>query len=657
MKPCPSRSVLLLATLIAAAFAAPAWAGDTPNVIAVTTTSDAMDAFDQQCSLREALANANTNTQYSPVVNECPAGSDTATDEIQLQSGTSYTLSLPGNDDVSGDLNVLDDPSLAAGQLDVHITITGGNDNAAITQQVAGQRVLHSDGADLAISGATLRGGATADVGGGIYNDGGSLTLTAVALTDNEAVSGGGLYSDGDATLDDVGISDNNADLIGGGVFHKTGTLYVTRSYIGSNSASSGAGIYASSGTTTLEDVSVNINTASNDGGGIMSTGTSALTLTNVEVEANTAQGSGGGINSTSSSEILLNDSDFIGNEAGSLGGAVRAAGSTLVIDGGLFASNVATNLGGALHAGYIEASGTHFDGNSTNGWGGAIYGSITCDFDDSIASGNAAHDGGAIVCQILRMTGSRLSNNTAARYGGGAYVSNHVEIHESALVANGAGDAGGGLWFTPGNSDGFMTRTLIEGNSAANDGGGVWLGADEHVLLVANSTFSGNAATGGEGGGLFVDGGATAFAYGTTFADNGPSESIAKYGELTLQNSIITSPGIDCVVALEDPEIISLGHNLSDDDTCIGLDAAGDQMETDPMLAPLANNGGGTRTHALLAGSPAIDAADTDACHGKLAQGVDQRGAPRPQPFGCDIGAHEQEVVLAEIFADGFED
>ena len=285
------------------------------------------------------------------------------------------------------------------------------------------------------------------------------------------------------------------------------------------------------------------------------------------------------------------------------------------------------------------------------------MYGTISCDLHNAVATGNSAHDGGALVCQILSMTGSRLIENTAVRYGGGAYVSNKVVIRESALVANSAGDNGGGLWFTPGNFIGSIQRTLFEGNTATNDGGGVWLGADENVLTMANSTFSGNTAVGGAGGGLFIDSGATAFAYNTTFADNGPSESIAKYGELTLQNSIITSPGIDCVVALEDPEIISLGHNLSDDDTCIGLDAAGDQMEVDAMLAPLANNGGNTRTHALLEGSPAIDAAFDDACFGKLTQGVDQRGAARPQPFGCDIGAHEQEVVLAEIFADGFED
>jgi hypothetical protein len=57
-----------------------------------------------------------------------------------------------------------------------------------------------------------------------------------------------------------------------------------------------------------------------------------------------------------------------------------------------------------------------------------------------------------------------------------------------------------------------------------------------------------------------------------------------------------------------------------------------------DPRIGPLANNGGPTRTHALLAGSPAIDAASAADC-----PATDQRGVSRPQGTGCDIGSYEK--------------
>ena len=74
-----------------------------------------------------------------------------------------------------------------------------------------------------------------------------------------------------------------------------------------------------------------------------------------------------------------------------------------------------------------------------------------------------------------------------------------------------------------------------------------------------------------------------------------------------------------------------------------------------DPLLAPLGDHGGSTRTHALLAGSPAIDA-------GKNTKGFpqDQRGAgfAREIPTGKpDIGAYEKQAVDDEIFYDGFDD
>ena len=88
---------------------------------------------------------------------------------------------------------------------------------------------------------------------------------------------------------------------------------------------------------------------------------------------------------------------------------------------------------------------------------------------------------------------------------------------------------------------------------------------------------------------------------------------------------------------------MVSLGHNIASDATC-GLTGSGDLNSTNPLLGPIANNGGPTPTHAPLLGSPAIDAvpiADcTDAYGTPIA--TDQRGVARPQGAACDIGSVE---------------
>lgn len=80
----------------------------------------------------------------------------------------------------------------------------------------------------------------------------------------------------------------------------------------------------------------------------------------------------------------------------------------------------------------------------------------------------------------------------------------------------------------------------------------------------------------------------------------------------------------------------------MSSDATCAAsLTGPGDLNNTNPLLGPLANNGGPTPTHALLAGSPAIDAAG-----GCPPPATDQRGVARPQGSACDIGSFESQGV-----------
>jgi hypothetical protein len=105
------------------------------------------------------------------------------------------------------------------------------------------------------------------------------------------------------------------------------------------------------------------------------------------------------------------------------------------------------------------------------------------------------------------------------------------------------------------------------------------------------------------------------------------------------LINSIVACVGTQTNVV---GNLVDGGHNLCSDASA-RFTSGSSRESTDPMLAPLANNGGLTPTMLLLPGSPAIDAGDSSVCPGR-----DQRGVSRPQSLGCDIGALELSPKLA---------
>jgi hypothetical protein len=239
-------------------------------------------------------------------------------------------------------------------------------------------------------------------------------------------------------------------------------------------------------------------------------------------------------------------------------------------------------------------------------------------------------------------MIGSRVTGNHSRTSAGGLSAVGTVAITNSTIDGNNADQEGGGLFVGDGSI--VLVGVTIRGNMAGTDGGGVYMWAAEvQGLTVTNSTISGNEAE-GDGGGMFVLVG-TAELTNTTVAYNAAASGGAvAYSdapvtrELRVVNSIVSNNvPTNCTAVLT-----SLGHNVEDADSC-GLAEPGDLTEADPMLFPLADNGGPTLTHALLEGSPAIDAADPDACPDR-----DQRGGPRPfdgdgvNGAACDIGAYE---------------
>ncbi len=101
-----------------------------------------------------------------------------------------------------------------------------------------------------------------------------------------------------------------------------------------------------------------------------------------------------------------------------------------------------------------------------------------------------------------------------------------------------------------------------------------------------------------------------------------------------------------DCAATIE-----SEGYNLVQSTLGCAFDGdtTGNLTGVSPLLGPLADNGGLTQTHPLLAGSPALDAGSplVPGTGGQSCSALDQRGVPRPQPSRCDIGAYEEGMPL----------
>jgi parallel beta-helix repeat protein len=283
-------------------------------------------------------------------------------------------------------------------------------------------------------------------------------------------------------------------------------------------------------------------------------------------------------------------------------GGGVHATWNTEIISS-VVAHNSAANLGG----GWFNLGAGH-----------AITGAL-------IAHNSAGVEGGGVWSQDVRIYRSTVRDNTAPKGGGLAIFGSRVD--ESTISNNTASEGGGGLYISGWGSETHVSNSTISGNSAQH-GGAInntifsTRGDYEEFgarLTMTNTTIAGNQAS-VEGAGFYY------LQRGNTFR-----------GWLKLVNTLIAdNDGANCAGDVAD--ITSLGHNLSDDVSCSSFTEAGEQVNVaDARLGPLGGYGGPTLTHALLSGSPAIDAGDGSAC-----PAADQRGFPRPQGAGCDIGAVE---------------
>lgn len=273
-------------------------------------------------------------------------------------------------------------------------------------------------------------------------------------------------------------------------------------------------------------------------------------------------------------------------------------------------------------------------DGSTNNDNGAGVYNRGTLTLIESTVTANGI--------------GGRFSPNIVPN-GGGIHNNNGVLTLVNSTVSGNEAFFAGGI-----GSFGFTTAIInvtgstISGNlSNADDGGGI---RSSSPLNLTNSTVSGN-----EKGGIHNSGGSgnmITLTNSTVFANTGAGISTV-VGGVELTNTIIAGNTIDCTdSAAGDVDLTSSGHNIDSDNTC-NLTEPTDLLNTDPLLDSLADNGGFTLTHALLDGSPAIDAGN---CSGGTIS-IDQRGVSRAQGMDCDIGAFEIDSGPADIDEDGILD
>ena len=204
----------------------------------------------------------------------------------------------------------------------------------------AGSVLTVAPGANVAIKSLTITDGATTagDLGGGITDDGGVVTVSHSLITANSAMFGGGIENDqGEVVVDQSTITDNAATVDGGGIdTFPSGTVTVSGdSRVSDNTAGlNGGGIaHFGSGALTLRGTTrVNGNSAPNGGGGIYDAQTGTVTLRNASsVNRNTAGGDGGAINSHGGGTVVMRGRSTIrDNTAGGDGGGIFNNGGVL---------------------------------------------------------------------------------------------------------------------------------------------------------------------------------------------------------------------------------------------------------------------------------------------------------------------------------------
>lgn len=262
-------------------------------------------------------------------------------------------------------------------------------------------------------------------------------------------------------------------------------------------------------------------------------------------------------------------------------------------------------------------------------------------------------------------------SHDGAGEDGAGIESFGTLSVSQATVTGNdanlaagcGTGGTGGGI-DQDSDATGPLTidHTTIAGNSAGCFGGaldleGPTLAAD--VYSISNTTMTGNmTSASGDGAGIDIDNQTSPIHFvndtiaGNSWSSAGTATGFGGGIWLTSSNSLITANNTivannvpnDCSTAFSTASTTST-PNLDSDGSCFG--AANGNLQANPKLGALSNNGGETDTMPLLDGSPAINAGNNSTC-----QSDDQRGVSRPQGPTCDLGAYEATPPFVQTTA-----
>ena len=370
------------------------------------------------------------------------------------------------------------------------------------------------------------------------------------------------------------------------------------------------------------------------------------VTISGLTLTRGSAPSSGGAIRNQpgagSAADLTVRDSVITGNVAADGGGGIYSDGGDVTILSSTISSNAigANQLGGGVYVQSTRGDGGNdvvisdstFSGNVAGGDGGAGYlQSLDGDFliRRTTVTGNiAGEDAGGFV----------FNTGGAAGAGGGL-------IEYSTFSDNSSVGAGGAIWLLGTTREVTIANSTISGNSAYYGGGINDYQINDAPLTITNSTVADNSAT-GYGGGITR--------FGLDDAGFTGSDDLSLSSTIVAGNTAPAGPDISNRTDMGSNPIagtFSAGFSLigstAGNVTLTETPAGSNLLNVDPLLGPLADNGGPYRTQLPAATSPAVDAGITNGLT------TDQRGLPRTvrTKFDLPAGSDGTDIGSAELF------